>query len=309
MHKRFLLLLLLFIPLLADAQRRGRYRWEVGLDLGAANILGDLGGANQIGTNGFKDLEVILTRPSLGVHARYRKARYFGYKMNFLYGKVSGDDKLTQERFRNNRNIHFKSNIFELSTQLEFYFTKERPGHLYKYKSIKGWKHIDMQVYLFIGAGAFWYNPKAQFQGQWYALQPMGTEGQGIVGNKKRYSRVSVAIPIGIGFKYALDRRWSIGLEYGIRKTFTDYIDDVSTTYYDRDEIFNANGGTAGGTAAYAAYYFADPSLGLIPTVDGVSPTGVGMQRGDSSDNDAYMLVELSINYKIARIRKTKSKF
>lgn len=304
MRKSTLLLLLLVLPMIMQAQRRNRYRWEGTIHIGASNFLGDLGGANRIGTNGLRDLELVLTRPAVGLGVRYRSNRYLGYQVNAWYGRVNGDDKLTTEAFRNNRNLNFKSNIIELSGQLEFYFTKERQGHIYKIKNVKGWRHIDMQVYGFIGGGAFFFDPMGQFQGgAWYKLRPLGTEGQGIKAGSKIYSRVNAAIPIGLGLKYAIDRRWAIGLEIGMRKTFTDYIDDVSTTYFDNDSIRAINGPQAA--------YFADPSLHNpnITPVGGIEVTGAGQQRGDPSDNDAYMFVTFSVNYKFSKLRRTKSKF
>ncbi len=306
MTRRLLLLIILILPLMANAQRNKRYKWEACIGIGATNFLGDLGGANQIGTNGFKDLEFSLTKPGLSGNARYRKGRYWGYKGGFYWGQVWGYDYLTTERYRHNRNLHFKSNIFEFSVMGEFYFTKERPGHVYRYKKLKGWKHIDMQVYLMAGIGGFYYNPKGSYAGTWIPLQPLGTEGQGVKPGTKKYSRVSVCIPVGIGFKYALDRRWSIGLEIGMRKTFTDYIDDASTVYADPTEVAAANGNMAA-----AAVFFANPSQGEITAAnnDNVDPTGVGQQRGDATDNDSYMFVHLTVNYKIGKFRKTKSKF
>lgn len=291
---------------MAVAQRNKRYKWEACVGLGASNFLGDLGGANQIGTNGFKDLEFSLTKPGISLNARYRKGRYWGYKGGFYWGQVSGFDYLTTERYRHNRNLHFKSNIFEFSAIAEFYFTKERPGHIYKYKKLKGWRHIDMQVYLMGGIGGFYFNPKGSYNGTWIPLQPLGTEGQGIKPETKKYKRVSVCIPVGIGFKYALDRRWSMGLEIGMRKTFTDYIDDVSTVYYDPAII-----GASNGTMGTAAAFFANPSQHEITaaTNDGVDPTAIGQQRGDATDNDSYMFVHLTVNYKLGKFRKTKSKF
>lgn len=306
MQKRVLLLILLALPLLSSAQRNKKYRWEAGLDLGAANFLGDLGGANQIGTHFVRDLEFSLTRPSVGAHLRYRKNRYIGYRGLFNYGKVYGYDALTQERFRHNRNLGFKSNILEFSAVLEFYWTKERPGHIYNYKSLKGWKHVDIQGYGFAGVGGFYYNPKALYGGVWYKLRFMRTEGQGLKPGTKIYSPFSVCFPMGMGFKYALNRQWSLGLEYGLRLTITDYIDDVSTVYYDRAEIASAqNDANMGVIAAY----FADPSLGEIPPVDNIYVTGVGQQRGDSKHKDAYMFMNLTVNYKIGKFKKTHSKF
>ena len=176
----------------------------------------------------------------------------------------------------------------------------------YKYKKLKGWRHIDAQIYLMGGVGGFWYNPKASYYGTWIALQPIGTEGQGYKPGTKKYSRVSVCIPVGVGMKSALNRRFSIGLEIGLRKTFTDYIDDVSTVYYDPAEIAANNP-----SLAAAAVFFANPSINSITAAnnEGINPTGVGQQRGDSTDNDAYLFVHVTVSYKIGKFRKTKSKF
>lgn len=306
MQKRILLVLILCLPLLVNAQRNKRYRWEVGLDLGAANFLGDLGGANQIGTHYFKDLELSLTRTALGIHTRYRANRYLAFRGDFMYGKVNGYDYLTQERYRHNRNLGFKSNIFEVSGMLEFYISKERPGHIYNYKKLKGWRNIDAQEYLFLGVGGFYFNPKAQRFGVWYPLRPLRTEGQGLKPNTKMYSQFSVCIPMGFGFKYAINRRWNIGLEYGLRLTFTDYIDDVSTVYVDPQLLTDNLGDNAP-----LAIYFANPSLNEITAADngGVNPTSVDQQRGQSKYNDAYMFMCLTVNYKIGKFKKTHSKF
>jgi hypothetical protein len=306
MRKLSLFALLFLLPALVTAQKNKRYRWEVGVDLGAANFLGDLGGANQVGTHFVKDLEISLTSPAVGIHMRYRAGRYFAYRANFGFGKIYGDDKLTQETYRNNRNLNFKSNIIEFSAVVEVYTSKERPGHLYNYKKVKGWRHIDIQTYGFIGIGGFYFNPKGQFNGKWYDLRPYRTEGQGLKPGTKMYSNYSVCVPMGVGFKYALNRQWSIGLEYGLRMTFTDYIDDVSTVYYDRSAI-----GAAQETYidSVMASYFSNPTLNLIPVVDGIDVTGVDQQRGDSEHKDSYMFISITVNYKISRFKKTHSKF
>jgi hypothetical protein len=123
-------------------------------------------------------------------------------------------------------------------------------------------------------------------KGEWVELQPLGTEGQGASeSGKSKYSRIQLAIPIGFGFKYNFDRSWGIQLQYGIRKTFTDYIDDVSTVYYDREDLVASNGTLAA--------IMADKSTGEFDYI-----TEVGEQRGDSSNKDTYMFAVLSIVYK-----------
>jgi hypothetical protein len=306
LSKRIFVIVILILPLLALGQHNKKYRWEAGVDLGASNFLGDLGGANQIGTHFVKDLELSLTHPAAGVHLRYRSNRYIGFRGNFDYGKVSGNDALTKEPFRNNRNLNFKSNIYEFSAVLEFYISKERPGHVYNYKKLKGWRHIDVQTYGFLGLGGFYYNPKGFYMGRYYNLREFHTEGEGLVAGTKTYSNFSVCIPMGIGFKYALNRQWSVGVEYGLRLTFTDYIDDCSTVYVDPAIIAAAQSNPI---SANLATHFANPQLGTMPNPDGIDPTGVNQQRGDSTHTDSYMFMQITVNYKIGKLKKTTSKF
>ena len=104
-----------------------------------------------------------------------------------------------------------------------------------------------------------------------------------------------MCIPVGIGFKYTLDRSWGVGLELGIRKTFTDYIDDVSTTYFD-----------------FANYSGADPlSAQLSDRSNGSDPniTAPGAQRGDPRENDSYMFAIFSLNYKLTNGRGNLPRF
>lgn len=280
------------------------YRHEISLGFGVSNFLGDLGGLDRQGTDySFVDLEFTLTRPDISLTYRYRLARRWSVKGGFYYAVLRGDDKLTKEQFRNNRNLNFKTRTYELSGQAEFSFlVREQLGHRYKIKSARGIKNLDVTGYVFLGVGGFYFNPQGQYNGAWYDLQPLGTEGQGIKPGKKKYSRINAAIPMGIGFKHNIGRFWIVGVEYGIRKTFTDYIDDVSTTYYDNAAILQQHG--------TAAAYLADPNLGNLPyQVDGSGKTFDGFQRGDAKQDDSYMFGILTITRKFSRINRTRSKF
>lgn len=314
-------LLLLIIPFVISAQgyRKPKYkksnnfslakkkpRKEYVLGIGASNFLGEVGGANAIGTNFVKDLEFSATRPSVAIGMRYKFKPRWAVKGGLYYQLLSGADKLTQEPFRNNRNLSFRSHVFELSAQAEFYFTKEQTGHRYQIKNAKGMKNYDWQGYLFVGVGGFYYNPQAKYKGSWVNLQPLGTEGQGLPGGAKKYARVSVCIPYGLGGKYGINKDWAVGLELGIRKTFTDYIDDVSGVYYDNNALFQAHGETGAALA--------DPSLHNYPESLGGDATGyqqsaAGQQRGDKKDKDAYMFLNVTVSYKMPAKRRTRSKF
>lgn len=289
--KKHILLSFTFLVLfssMSEAQRlRARwkaYRYEWSFGVGASNFLGDLGGANAIGTNGFKDLELSLTRPALTFGMRYKLSPALSLHSHLTYGHVRGDDKLTKEFFRSTRNLNFKSNIYEFNVNFEAALLSQNEGGIYRLRGVRRSNSFEGSLYGFIGIGVFHFNPKGQINDKWYELQPLGTEGQGISPARDKYKRTQICIPFGIGGRYFFNRRWGVGFEFGLRKTFTDYIDDVSKTYYDSEAIAQANGPIA------AALSNPNPSS---------ETTATGQQRGDPRDKDSYMFAIISLHYKI----------
>lgn len=298
-RKRFfivLVLLVVLLPELVSAQRWKRQRYEFSFGLGVSNFLGELGGANQIGTHYFRDLEFSQTRLAAAVGLRYKLSNYFAFKSNLTYGRVSGDDALTDEKFRSYRNLRFFSDIYEFNINFEGAFQQEQIGHRYRLKRVKGLRGYEIYTYAFVGAGVFYFDPKTELHGQVYRLRDFRTEGQGLVPSRKEYSLLQFVIPLGVGFKYTIDRTWGVGLELGIRKTFTDYIDDVSTTYFD-----------------FAAYTDQVEPLTLVlaDRSDMTQPniTSPGNQRGDPRFKDSYMFAIFSLNYKIKTGRNNLPRF
>ncbi len=292
MKKQYLLvfLLILLLPSFSEAQRiRARwkaYRFEWSGGIGASNFLGELGGANQVGTNGFKDLEFKATRPAICVGLRYKLTPFFAIHPHFTVGGISGDDNLTEEFFRKNRNLNFKSTVYEINCNFEASILSQKEGGLFKLRGIRKSSTYEVSAYAFAGIGLFHFNPKGELNGKWIALQPLGTEGQGISPARNKYALTQICIPIGFGFRYFFNRHVGIGLEYGLRKTFTDYIDDVSKTYYDPQVISSVYGPEAAALS--------DKSI----SKEG-SQSNIDQQRGDSRDNDAYMFAIFSIHYKL----------
>ncbi len=289
-------LLMVSVSQAQRAVRWRRMRYEVVYGIGGTNFLGELGGANQIGTNFLRDFEVIETRPLFSIGIRYKILQDFAIKTSLFFGYLHGDDNTTLETHRNYRNLRFRSPIIEFGPQLEYSVFRERIGHRYNLRRVRGIKGFAVNTYFFVGISGFWFNPQGKLGNKWYNLQPLCTEGQGLIATRKKYSRFQVAIPYGIGFKYALDRKWSVGLEYGARKTFTDYIDDVSTTYFDNEMIREAYGDIAA--------QLADPSSGEHP-----SWTASGQQRGDAKDKDSYMFMSITLTYKLRQNRRGLPKF
>lgn len=305
--KSLVLLLIILVPTLMNAQGRRwkRYRYEVFYGLGAANLLGELGGADQIGTDYIKDLEIKMTRPGIYLGMKYRTTQLTALRLSLTAGFLKGDDQTTTNTYRHARNINFRSPIVEAALTYEVMFLKERSGHRYSLRGVRGIKRLELYPYLFFGVGGFWFNPQGQdLDGNWYGLRKLNTEGQGLVPTRKEYSPFQIAIPVGLGFRYAVDRRWLVGVEFGIRKTFTDYLDDVSKTYVSDRFLFGEQ-----------ASYFSNPSIieGLPPEL--ITPNNKylgalpGQQRGDPTDKDSYMFLTLSVSYKLKASRSGLPKF
>lgn len=282
------LLIALFIIGIAASSANAQFgsqwrklRQEVIVGVGGSSFLGELGGADQAGTHFVRDFEISYTRPTFHAAYRYKLNPSFSVKGGVWYGWVYGDDATTTDIHRNQRNLSFRSPIVELGGNIEYHIIKEKYGHRYDLRRIRG-KGNTPSLYIFTGINGFWFNPKAKYtDGKYYALQPLGTEGQGLVSTREKYSRISWSVPVGFGMNFLIDRNWGAGFEFGARYAMTDYIDDVSTTYVD-ENLFSDP----------MAAYFADRSDDWV----GASPYN---QRGDSRYNDAYMFLTLNVTYKL----------
>ncbi|OIO99195.1 MAG: hypothetical protein AUJ97_09185 [Bacteroidetes bacterium CG2_30_32_10] len=303
--KKSLFLLSIFLIVLsmfAEAQTRKLRKDEFVFGMGGTGFMGELGGANTIGSNEPKDFDFKAVRPSFDFGYRLRISDCWAIKTSIFYGMVYGSDQLTKEKFRNNRNLSFRSHLGELSSQLEFFFMSNQEGHRYKLKT-HGYRNIRISPYMFAGIGGFYYNPQAKYfenangTSSWVNLKDYHTEGQGILPTRKKYSNFAFCIPFGVGVTYGWTKYWSIGLEYGFRKTFTDYIDDCSTTYVDPKIYGNVDNSDI---HTFMSTKLANPSptKGDIDSPFYIS-TQPGMQRGDPKKKDAYMFAMINIFYKI----------
>lgn len=302
-YKIYLVGLILMVSLSSNVsaqQFNGNTFWKnqrhsFGFGIGAANFLGELGGRDQIGTRFIHDLEWSETKPSLQANYRYQLGSRVFAKAQLAYALLGGNDALTKEIFRRNRNLHFRSTIYELSLQMEVDIVQFQNNTRYSVSSA-GRKH-GSAIYLSLGVGGTRFNPKANFQGEWYSLRKFGTEGQKQEGGPKEYSLFTVVLPMGAGFRYELNREWTLGIELVHRVTFTDYMDDVSTVYFDNEIIRESQGELAA--------YFANPSLGYYVDERGqeipLNSTFTGAQRGEPDENDAYFTLTLNATYKLQK--------
>lgn len=303
MSKRVILLLLLFVSHVSMSQSWRYLRHEVQFGLGASNFLGDLGGAEEIGTHGIKDLQVKPAKPTVTLGYKYALSPYVGVKGSLITSYLSGNDALTVNKVRNNRNLSFRAGLLELGASVELYPFSEKLKGLYRIRG--GNRKVVLSPYLVAGIGFAMFNPKTKYNGEWVSLQPLGTEGQGLAGRPDKYSRYTLSFPMGIGVKYLINRNWSAGFEMSLRYTLTDYIDDVSTSYYLSSEIEAANGSTA----AILADRALDPSLGETGVIS--SPNGKNnyLQRGNPYYNDAYSFAIFSVHYRLRKGYKFMPKF
>lgn len=263
-HLRRITLLLALIPLLAHSQTLRR-DVEIGAMLGAMNYIGDLNSQSAAGKMNIAGSALL----------RYDFHSRWAVQFGFAYGNIEGGNPDAIEK----RNLSFRSHIIEGSLTVQFNFVPYQTGAYAK----------RFTPYMFAGIGVFGFNPKTQYNGNWYELQPLCTEGQGLsqYPDRKPYSLIQLSVPFGLGFKCRIGRYFTIGAEYGFRKTWTDYLDDVSTTYVD-GELLTAN------TEAMAAI-LADRS-GEIDLDHAYAP---GTQRGDDSLNDWYAFFGLSLTVKL----------
>ena len=250
---------------------------EVGPFAGVSYYLGDLN----------LNKHFFFSKPAGGLVHRYILNSHFAIKNSFLYGTVYADDSKSNNPTQVNRNLHFKSSILDISTVIEFNFL---PFDGPEGESVRaGSDKYYFTPYVFTGISLFSFNPQANYNGIWFDLQPLGTEGQGTIAylNKKKYSLTQLSIPIGAGIKYDISKKVNFAFEWGIRKTFTDYIDDVSTTYANPVAISTEKG--------LVASRLSDQSLDLDTKYG-----NVGRQRGNSKNNDFYSFAGAMLTFKLS---------
>jgi len=301
--------LILVCVLIAPLRGNSQYAWnhyttrsEYVIGLGASQFLGDLGGSSTIGTHFLKDFNFGAIRPGLELGYRYHINQYFAVKGMLTTAMLYGNDALSTEPYRHNRNLNFRSPIIELSGQFEYFFYRNsQVGHRYHIKHAHGFSKFAVDAYLFVGFGGFYFNPQGRYTNEeWYSLRPLSTEGEGLPGGPSEYSRISYCVPVGIGAKYALSPQWTVGLEISDRiYTGTDYIDDAHGVYYNNATILQNKGPIAA--------YFADPSLGDIHQE--TPPDATGQERADATHNDTYMFTFITVSYTPPYHRRTRSKF
>jgi hypothetical protein len=280
--RKYLLVLtgVLFIPLFSFCQH-----WEVGGMLGASNYCGDLS----------EDIVTINeTHFAFGALVRYNVNKKWTLKGNVYYGTISGNDSNGTSIKHKQRNLSFRSEVLDIGANIEY--------NILGYEA--GGRKNHFTPYIFTGFSVFRFNPEAFYTppggksaGSYIALQPLGTEGQNSTtyNNRTKYNLTQISLPFGFGFKFNVFDNWNIGYEFGWRKTFTDYLDDVSGYYPTSGTIKREGngGGAAGEYLSNPAYHKGTPETNPLYTINSTQK----VKRGDPTTDDWYIFTGITISY------------
>jgi opacity protein-like surface antigen len=212
-----LFVIIFYFPVAAFAQN-----FHFAARLGLAGYQGDL-----------KAHSITLSQTKLmgSIGVRYDLSEHFTARSYLTLTSLKGDDKKGTASIQT-RNLNFQTKLFdwELTAQYNFFSLND-----------KWWT-----PYVFAGIGLYHYNPYTKDSaGNKVFLKPLSTEGEGFAQGVKNYKLTGFSIPVGLGIDYALNENMRLGFEFGYRKIFTDYLDDVSTNYVDKNALLNARGQTA----------------------------------------------------------------
>lgn len=270
---------------------------EVGLNIGPSFFLGDLGGNRGTGKRFIKDVNLGLTKLTYGAFVTMYPVDLFGLRIAVQYGKLEGsDDKIHSkgqaELYRKQRNLDFRTNLFESYVALEIY-------PLQLFKDVFG-DNPRLNPYGVIGVGMYKYNPQGSLTDangvkKWYDLKPLRLEGQGMdeYPDRHEYQLTQMNIPMGVGVKYWITDNVNIGTEILWRKSFNDYVDDVSTTYIDPN-LYDVYLSPADAQIARA---ISDKMYGIVdPNLTRFAP---GEQRGNPNQNDSWFNVFLKFGWRL----------
>jgi hypothetical protein len=279
-----------------------KVKFEAGLNFGPSFFLGDLGGNSGKGTNNLKDLNLEFTKLMKGAYVTMYPNKWLGLRLAASLTYLEGDDAAINttginELWRKQRNLDFRTNVWEANLSAEIYptmFFSNDPENEPRFRP-----------YVAVGIGMFHFNPEGSLTDSrgnttWHKLQPLHTEGQGFAEypDRKPYKLTQMNIPFGGGVKYYISERVSAGVEVLYRKTFTDYIDDVSLTYPGANN-FPAKYYSSAAEASLAAK-LSDKAKGII--YPGMTTYPAGTQRGDLKNGDTYFSVVAKIGFRLGPI-------
>jgi len=250
-----------FIFFIGALQVKAQPNMEIGVSGGAMYYIGDL--------NPTQHLNPQLMEMGFGIFHRGNFNGRFGVKTQFAFGKVKGADNLnTSDLILQQRNLSFSSDIYEITSVVEFNFLDFSNFN----------KKEFFSPYIYGGLGIFLMNPQTEYLNNLYDLNAYSTEGQA-----SSYNNFQVSFPFGIGLKLKPLERLSLHFDWGMRKTYTDYLDDVSTLYPDPNNVSSL-------TATLS-----NRATNQLSALNNNWQT----QRGDSKTNDWYSFINIGVAFRL----------
>ncbi|MBS1741488.1 MAG: hypothetical protein JST81_00520 [Bacteroidetes bacterium] len=263
---------ILFIYLLLFGHKSFSQKFFTSFFAGTSNYQGDL-------TEKLYDPK--HTHLAWGLGFMFELNEHMLIRAEFTSGKISGSDASGSKNI--SRNLYFYSSISEFTLGYEYVLLD-----LYQYK---------VSPYVFAGVSVFKFAPYAKDEnGYPVSLYELDTEGQGFYDGRKKYKLSQFVIPYGGGVQWAISDNARIGFVIGIRQTFTDYLDDVSKTYVDKNTLIHNRGANA---VKYAYRGSELPNAAPYPAD--------GTPRGNPSNKDWYYFSGLTLRVRIPNIRGRKA--
>jgi hypothetical protein len=205
MQKFIILFFCLTVKIMSNAQSL-----EAGLFVGGAIYNGDI------------DLQpknlLPQARMVTGIFGRLPINSSFRIKAQLSHGQLYGDEKKypSKDEYRTKRGFSFKTQLTEINTVLEWHFLKMDKSFYLEDED------PAISLYIFAGAGLTFFNPKTDYN------EPNPVIDDILVDKNAQYRKSTPIIPIGMGAKMRVGESIMIGLEGGLRKTNTDYLDGIS---------------------------------------------------------------------------------
>jgi hypothetical protein len=205
-------------------------RYEVFGGITAFQYFGDIGGSpNSSNFMGFKDISFSKTRPGITGGVRYQVMKELNVKASFVSGFLSQSDATSTSNV--NRNFAFNTLINELTVVGEYYIIPESDqNYYYSIMQVRGGlRHFRQpwSLYVFLGAGGLYYHV---------------TPKENLLNNSQFSDDPSFAlvIPGGIGAKFAIMPKVSLGAELCLRYTTSNNLDGYNSVHGKYNDFYNS---------------------------------------------------------------------
>jgi Domain of unknown function (DUF6089) len=273
MLRRLAILFIVGIPFFGEAQsfyaiKRPRNLTVYG-GTGTANYFGEMVNPKSVGK----------VRYNLVLGSEFFLTQRFTVRAEAIWFRIAGSDASANDD-RVERNLSFTSNCQELSLGGTFYFLPESKSY---------YQRLTVNFYAFTGVGLVHFNPKAEYEGKKYPLKPLMTENVD-------YSRTTMVVPYGLGVRFRASPLLNVLIEGGFRKTFSDYLDDVSSHRYVDPTLLSSD----------LSRTLADRRRERDPDYPALYTVGV---RGNPKYNDGYFLMNVKVQYYLPTEIGANSKF